>query len=217
MPLRYLQNVGKDKLGFLYDPPAAKAPRVIRLYPGVAFCFRRFHGLVSELVQAAWARWVRQQNLSAIGESSDLHEFLFGAKRAPLLLVQNPLNELQSGRCFYCRREMGGRVDVDHFVPWTLYQLDLGHNFVLAHPQCNSAKRDRLASEDHLAAWVERNGSFGKTLGEEFDRVGVLHNLPSSTRIAHWAYFSASVISGLTWHARDTLVPLKGEWLALLS
>ena len=50
MPLVFLQNVGKGAgIPFLYDPPAGMAPNVIRLYPGVAFCFRRFHGLILEL------------------------------------------------------------------------------------------------------------------------------------------------------------------------
>jgi len=157
MPLRYLQNVGHHSLAFLYDPPNGKAPATIRLYPGVAYCLRRFHGLAAELVQAAWARWVLQQNLPVIGDTADLHEFLFGAERANLGLVRTPLHDLQRGACFYCNREMRGQTEVDHFVPWALYPLDLGHNFVLAHRECNSAKRDLLASEEHLDAWAERN------------------------------------------------------------
>ncbi|WP_109488545.1 HNH endonuclease [Occallatibacter savannae] len=215
MPLRYLQNVGRERIPFLYDPPQGIAPKTIRLYPGVAFCLRRFHGLIAELVQAGWTKWVRQQNLSFIGESADLHEFLFGATRATLLPLQVPLRELQRNLCFYCQKPLR-QADVDHFVPWALYPLDLGHNFVLAHKECNSAKRDLLASEEHLSTWVERNRSHGEELGNEFDRLGVIHNLGSTTRIAHWAYSSASVASGLTWQARETLVPLRGEWLMLL-
>ncbi len=217
MPLRYLQNVGRECLPFLYDPPQGKAAKTIRLHHGVAFCFRRFHGLIAELVQAAWAKWVRQQNLAMIGESADLHEFLFGASRTPLVALQNPLRELQANLCFYCRKAMEKQVDIDHFVPWALYPLDLGHNFVLSHRDCNAAKRDRLASEEHLHAWVERNRSLGDRLAIEFDQIEILHNLPSTTRIAYWAYNAASTISGLTWHARETLVPLRGDWQALLT
>lgn len=212
MPLRYLQNVGRHSLAFLYDPPNGKAPTTIRLYPGVAYCLRRFHGLVAELVQAAWTRWVRQQNLSVIGETSDLHEFLFGAERSNLGLVRTPLQDLQRGACFYCHRKMRGRTEVDHFVPWVLYPLDLGHNFVLAHRECNSAKRDLLASEEHLTAWVERNQAHGEALGREFDRLGVLHSLPSTTRITRWAYGAVFNGGGLTWKSKQTLVPLTGEW-----
>jgi hypothetical protein len=217
MPLRFLQNVGRERLAFLYDPPAGIAPRKLSLFPGVAFCFRRFHGLLSELVQAAWAKWVRQQNLSLIGESADLHEFLFGARRATLLVVQGPIREVQGNRCFYCHKTMSQQVDVDHFVPWAFYPMDLGHNFVVAHRKCNSEKRERLASEEHLSAWVERNHLLGNVLGEEFNRLGVIHNLPSTARIAHWAYSRAASTSGLTWQQGETLVPLRGEWLELLA
>ena len=217
MPLRYLQNVGRETLPFLYDPPAGIAPRAIRLYPGVAFCLRRFHGLIAQLVQAAWVRWVRRQNLAQVGESADLHQFLFGAQRAPLLALQIPLRELQQNRCFYCLKEMGRVAEVDHFVPWALYPLDLGHNFVLAHRDCNAAKRDRLASEDHLGAWVDRNRVCGENLVSEFESIGMLHNLSSTTRVARWAYSAASAISGLAWQEREMLVPLSGDWKTLLA
>lgn len=217
MPLRFLQNVGRECLAFLYAPPRGTAPRVISLFPGVAYCFRRFHGLIAELVQASWAKWVRQQNLAMIGESADLHQFLFGAKRAPLLLVQGPLRELQQNRCFYCSKQMSNQVDVDHFVPWALYPLDLGHNFVVAHRKCNSDKRERLASEQHLRAWVERNRSYGDELGMQFNELGILHNLGSTSRIAYWAYSRSASTSGLTWHSNETLIPLSGEWLQLLA
>jgi hypothetical protein len=116
MPLRYLQNVGDRPFAFLYDPPSGisgKAPAKIRLYPGVSFCLRQFRGLVYEMVQAAWTRWVHKQNLSLIGEAADLHEFLFGVERGSLALVQKPLRELQVGACFYCHREMLDQSEVD--------------------------------------------------------------------------------------------------------
>src|SRR5260370_8174572 len=159
MTMRYLQKCVRERIAYLYDPTKTSAPRKITLHTGAAFCFRRFHGLIAELVQAAWAKWVRQQNLVIIGESADLHEFLFGTRRASLLVVVNPLRHRPSNLCFYFRNQMSNQVDLDHFVPWALYSLDLGHNFVVAHRECNAAKRDRLASEEHLSAWVVRNRS----------------------------------------------------------
>ena len=130
---------------------------VIQLYSGVAFCLRRFRPLISELVHGAWAQWVRRQNLKLIGETTDLHSFLFGTERSNLAPVREVLQEIQN-RCFYCDRSMRTQQSVvDHFVPWALYPVDLGHNFVLAHVECNSQKRDLLAAEDYLAAWTERN------------------------------------------------------------
>ena len=43
--------------------------------------------------------------------------------------------------------------------------MDLGHNFVLAHDSCNSAKGMMLAA-GHLASWAERNARHGDQLGE---------------------------------------------------
>ena len=42
------------------------------LKPGVAFYLRTFHGFVTELVRAAWLRYVRRQNADAVGDASDL-------------------------------------------------------------------------------------------------------------------------------------------------
>ena len=111
---------------------------------------------------------------------------------------------------------MRSQTEVDHFVPWSFYSSDLGHNFVLAHRECNSARRDLLASENHLASWVERNRAHGQALEGEFDRLRVLHSLSSTMRIARWAYSSVSSASGLTWKAKDNLVPLTSEWDRLL-
>ena len=64
---------------------------------------------------------------------------------------------MQKGVCLYCQQPLPMRAQVDHFIPWSRYPADLGHNFVLAHRGCNNAKSDYLAAEHHLAAWAERN------------------------------------------------------------
>jgi hypothetical protein len=216
MPLRYLQNVAGDTLAFLYDSPrGAAAPATIRLHSSVAFCFRRFHELIAELVRGAWSRWVRQQNLPMIGDQQDLHAFLFGTERSDLASVREVLQAMQSS-CFYCHRPFRAVPAVDHFIPWILYPLDLGHNFVLAHAECNSQKRDLLAAEEHLEKWVERNRTHGTELQMMFDRKGVLHNLPSTTRIAAWAYSRAATNGGRVWLSKENLAGLQGVWSALL-
>jgi hypothetical protein len=75
-----LQRIGTEQLNFLYENQGDS--RAIQLLPGVAFCFRKFHALISDSVPRAWVRYVRQQNLNVVGESADLNEFLFGSKRA---------------------------------------------------------------------------------------------------------------------------------------
>jgi hypothetical protein len=66
MPLWKLQTVGAELLDFLYENRGMGI--TIKLRPGVAFCLRKFHALISDLVRGSWARYVRQQNPAIIGE-----------------------------------------------------------------------------------------------------------------------------------------------------
>ncbi len=50
--------------------------RTITLKPGVAFCFRAFHGLLRDLIQGAWVRFVQKLNVSKLGTLTDLGTFL---------------------------------------------------------------------------------------------------------------------------------------------
>nr|WP_258223061.1 HNH endonuclease [Aeromonas sp. HMWF016] len=50
-----------------------------------------------------------------------------------------------------------GNGEVDHFIPWRHYPIDLGHNFVLAHASCNWSKGDFLAAPEYRDAWYEQN------------------------------------------------------------
>jgi hypothetical protein len=79
MPLWKLQTIGQERLDFLYENGGGG--RVIELRPGVAYCLRKFHALVSDQVRGAWLRYVRRQNLGLLGETADLNEFLFGSER----------------------------------------------------------------------------------------------------------------------------------------
>jgi hypothetical protein len=105
---------------------------------------------------------------------------------------------------------------VDHFIPWARYPVDLGHNFVLAHAGCNGAKADHLAAADYLSAWADRNADHRAHLAGEFARLGVLHDLPISLRIAVWAYQQTFTVGGLTWRREEELVPLPPDWQAPL-
>jgi hypothetical protein len=213
MPLQYLQNVGGKRLDFLY----AEVRRVIELRPGVAFCLRKFHPLIGDLVRGAWVRYVRRQNLDLLGESADLHEFLFGSERAALAVVRPVLLDTQRGRCFYCRAALTpAATHVDHFIAWARYPVDLGHNFVLADSRCNGQKRDRLPACDHLAAWVERNATFGAEMATELEQRGVIADLASSNRVTRWAYSQTEGAGGVTWVRADEMVPLAATWRDLI-
>jgi 5-methylcytosine-specific restriction endonuclease McrA len=216
MPLWKLQTVGSERMEFLYHNVGRGT--TITLLPGAAFCFRRFHELISDLVRGAWLRNVRQQNVAILGEATDLSEFLFGSERANLANVRSVLVEFQNGRCFYC----GGilrpnATEVDHFISWARYPVDLGHNFVLADKQCNGKKRDRLPAVEHLSAWVERNRQHGDQILAGFHRQGVPENLGASLSVVGWAYSQTESAHGLTWRRGEELVPLELGWRAHLN
>jgi 5-methylcytosine-specific restriction endonuclease McrA len=96
--------------------------------------------------------------------------------------------DLQRGRCFYCKAGIiGATAHVDHFVAWSRYPIDLAHNFVLADERCNNKQRDRLPACEHLAAWTERNATYGDQLGDALQQRGVVSDLAASNRVANWA------------------------------
>lgn len=78
--------------------------------------------------------------------------------RNQLNAVARVLEELQQCKCFYCDKDLKqGNFVVDHFIPWSMYPSDTGHNFVLADSGCNSKKSNFLASERFLDRWRLRN------------------------------------------------------------
>jgi HNH endonuclease len=210
MPLWKLQTVGRSQFDFLYEN--RRTGISIELRPGVAYCLRQFYELIGDLVRGAWVRYFRRYNQEILGTTTDLVEFLFGSERSDLGPVREILETVQS-KCFYCNRPLPQHAGhVDHFIPWSKYPVDLGHNFVLAHDKCNLAKADHLAAADYLEAWAYRNTLHRIYLKDEFTRRGVLHDLPTSIRIANWAYQQTFDVDGPTWPGQQDLVPLPINW-----
>lgn len=82
------------------------------------------------------------------------------AKRNNLNYYRDILFEEFENTCFYCGEKVTkGHVEVDHFIPWSFIKDDNLWNFVLACPECNNKKRDKLASEKYLNDLVIRNTS----------------------------------------------------------
>jgi 5-methylcytosine-specific restriction endonuclease McrA len=210
MPLWKLQTVGQEKLDFLYDNTGTGNQIILK--PGVAYCFRAFYDLILDLVRGAWLRFVRTRNLEMLGSRADLSAFLFGTERTNLALYQPILMEVQSGECFYCGGRLQAGATVDHFIPWSRYPIDLGHNFVLAHASCNSSKADHLAGERHLERWLCRNQTLGPELAASFGNAGILHDAHASRGIAHWAYSTADRLRSLVWIKSRRLEKLSPHW-----
>ena len=217
MPLWKLQTIGGVSHAFLYD--SDQRGTEIELRAGVAFCLRSYHSLLVDLIRSAWLRYVRRHNAQLLGETSDLYGFLFGRERDPRLMSRcGPLlRDVQQGVCLYCQKGIRKEGQVDHFVPWALYPVDLGHNLVLAHGRCNNDKSDRLAAEDHLEAWLVRSHECGVELENGFDEADVLHDRAATERIAGWAYVQSAASSGLVWKRGNELAPLSGRWSELLT
>jgi HNH endonuclease len=133
-------------------------------------------------------------------------------------VVRPVLIDIQQGRCFYCQGALHpANTHVDHFVAWSRYPVDLGHNFVLADSRCNSKKRDRLPACEHLAAWAERNAQFGQQIGAALEERGIVSELAATRRVAQWAYGQTEAAGGLTWLRADEMVPLRSDWRELLA
>jgi hypothetical protein len=164
------------------------------------------------MIRGVWLAYIRKVNSAALGTNSDLEEFLFGSERADLSGIRPALVDLQRGRCFYCGHDLARMGDVDHFVPWSRYPVDLGHNFVLAHATCNGAKGSMLAAEEHLGRWTERNRTFGLMIGKACDDARIMHDLGASLQIASWAYEQTAAAGGVLWLSRGAIVPITNQW-----
>lgn len=216
-PLWRLQRVGARTLVCLYEPKLDNDAIVLK--PGVAACFRALYGTVQALVQLAWLRYVQNlpRNQALLGAGNDVAEFLFGADRSCLTPLRNGLKDLQLGKCFYCQTSLGDKMEVDHFIPWTRYPRDLGHNFVLAHRACNNSKRDLLADIPHLERWVIRNYKANNALNQLFDDLQLQHEKETSMHVAEWCYASVAETAGLVWSKKDHFLTLDSNWRHALS
>lgn len=218
MPLWKLQVVAGSPDEFLYRR-SEFSDKTITLLPGVSSHFRSFYSLVTRLVRSSWVDQVRAigANQPILGDSPDLDEFLFGSERQGLESLRPILRETQEATCFYCDRSIRGAGEIDHFIPWSRYSNDLGHNFVLAHADCNRRKSDFLAHPEHLARWSERNAHQGIELATEFESVGFQHDLGRSLLVAEWAYEQGEKSGAHVWLLDRNYMPLSQEWRRILQ
>lgn len=215
MPLWKLQTVGVERLEFLYEN--LDRGNRITLKPGVAYCFRAFYELIRDLIEGAWVRFVQRVNSSKLGNVTDLGTFLFGQERNSLDAYRPILLDVQKGICLYCEKPLSKQTQVDHFVPWSRYPADLGHNFVLAHDKCNNAKSDFLAAENHLAAWIQRNKEHQVELQERLGEAGLPCDVMATVQITKWIYQQTEKANGQVWVMEKVLRHLNPEWAAYFA
>ncbi|MEL0613139.1 HNH endonuclease [Marinomonas arenicola] len=203
-PLWRLQILARQEECFLYPHElfgVGKEPKSIVLNAGIAQCFRRFYDLVVYLARNAWLQKIQsiKHNQVLIGRQSQLQEFLFGVDRNALTKAKPVLIDLQANQCFYCRKPMKSDVEVDHFIPFSRYANDLGHNFVAAHRSCNNNKRDFLAASLHRTRWQEQNlvthnQIISNELGNYFHC-----DADTSLAVSNWAYQVAESSNAKLW------------------
>ena len=220
MPIPRLQVLGRQEDRFLYEynwrhdirqaPVRAYQHRResdfdnrLLLLPGVAEQLVRLNGLLRPLFHREWAVMVAGMNRLP---EADLERFLFGADRTSLDAVRGPLTELQAGACFYCGLRLGGRADVDHFIPWSRYADDGLDNLVAAHPACNNNKRDFLASAQHVEHWVARSQDRRNDIDSIATDVAWQRDERRSRAVATAIYLRLPAATRL-WRGRDDFEP----------
>ncbi len=130
----------------------------IKIHPD-AYKFACKHKVALEkLNYYEWAKFLEKVN----DDSTVIH--LLGkldesSKRQNLSVYRQILyDEFESKTCFYCGRSVSeGRVEVDHFIPWSFLKDDNLWNLVLSCSPCNGGKSDKLADIIYLDKLVKRN------------------------------------------------------------
>jgi len=200
MPVRYLQNINGQNFEFLYQ--LEQCGKKLTLLPQVMYCLRQFSEIIEELCQKRWMDYIRKNSSNApiLNQLPNLEQFMFEPSRNQLNAVANVLVELQECKCFYCNKPMKkGNYAVDHFIPWSMYPSDTGHNFVLADASCNSKKSNLLASEEFLHKWQERNGEQDLIIVERISILGFLTDKARSHKVAEWAYIQGKENGYVFW------------------
>ncbi len=132
--------------------------RFVVLRPECAATLRHNAILLKSYLTSVWLADVRAMNKTQL-DADDLSDFLFGATRANLLKTVTPLRLMQQNRCFYCSRELTGKVHVDHVIPWSRVPIDGLYNLVLSDQQCNLDKSASLPIRGHLDRALHRDGA----------------------------------------------------------
>lgn len=205
-PLWRLQILSKQDDCFFF--PHNKEQNFILLNRGVAGCFRQFHDLVVQFTRQGWIEKISkiQENQSTIGRGGELSKFLFGTNRSSLSQAVGVLSEIQQGECFYCNKPITSSPEVDHFIPFSKYGNDLGHNFVLAHKSCNNNKSDYLAAPAHRDNWVNQNLVTHKdTINNELSSYFSC-DIERTLYVSDWAYEIAKKNKNKFWVSKSNFI-----------
>ena len=87
------------------------------------------------------------------------HHFPIISRKSPILSVYREIlrKEFEEYTCFYCGKNLGKNIHVDHFIPWSFVKDDKLWNFVLSCARCNERKSNKLPKQDFLIKIEQRN------------------------------------------------------------
>ncbi len=112
---------------------------------------------IEKLNYYEWARFLERVNEDAVIDHL-LSKIDESTERKNLTYYRDILFQEFENTCFYCGKPVTyGKVAVDHFVPWSFIKDDNLWNFVLACPECNGKKSNKLADTMFLDKIVTRN------------------------------------------------------------
>ncbi len=203
-PIERLQEISGKTVPFLYHPNHANKQGLL-LLPKVMYSLRQFSNLIEELCQKKWMDSILlyKKNEHLLNGIQNLQQFLFEYDRNQLTKIAPILKDIQENHCFYCNKTITGKQAVDHFIPWSMYPSDTGHNFVLADHACNSDKSNLLADIPFYERWKKRNDIHNNVIQTEIEPLGFITNLHDSNSIAKWAYDHARESQYQLWQGRD--------------
>lgn len=146
----------EDTEGYIYE--FNKAGEGIYIAKSAHEFMMRYKSELEKLNYFAWAKFLEQINDdSVLCRLLDKLE-LSTPRRNDLTIFRRILEkEFEENTCFYCGKKLKSIVHVDHFIPWSFVKEDLLWNFVLACPECNTRKNNRVPNYDFLKKIQLRN------------------------------------------------------------
>ncbi|SEV99736.1 HNH endonuclease signature motif containing protein [[Clostridium] fimetarium] len=114
--------------------------------------------IIEKLNYYEWAKFLEKVNNDSV-MSHLLDKLDESAKRNNLSAYRQILfEEFEERVCFYCGRKLSiGKIEVDHFIPWSFIKDDNLWNLVLSCSECNRQKSDKLPDKIYLNTLAERN------------------------------------------------------------
>ena len=146
-----------DLQGLFYS--FSKKGECIRINPRMYEFVCKHKVAIEKLNYYEWAKFLERVNEDSVVDHllSKIDESTMRT-RSSLAYYRDILFEEFENKCFYCGKTLTKRsVEVDHFIPWSFIKDDQIWNFVLACPECNNKKRDKLAKVFYLNKISERN------------------------------------------------------------